>query len=218
LTVNEIIHSATVEQLIHWWHLDEPPKWAASTQLFLDKLASAMRRVGPEGVQFLKTQSGAQDDTRKKFLAINSLVARKIADEDVIGYILSAFRKDHPGWKASALDWFTSIKHFPLKRAEVEPLLTADGELRAAAMLYLSQAYPAEAAEILGDGLRSRDKWARGKACSEAGFRNIRELKDEVAGLLEDEDEYVARSAQIGIEMFELRVRYPEERLLADDD
>ena len=78
-------------------------------------------------------------------------------------------------------------------------------------MLYLSRAYPADAAGILGDGLRSRDKWVRGKARSEAGFRNIREIRDEVAGLLDAEDDYVSRSAEIGIEMFDLKALHPEE-------
>jgi hypothetical protein len=106
----------------------------------------------------------------------------------------------------------------PLKRSEVERLLASGDELQAAAMLYLSHAYPVEAAGILGDGLRSRDKWVRGKACSEAGFRNIRELRGEVASLLDDEDAYVARSAHIGIEMFDLKARYPEEWPVTDDD
>jgi hypothetical protein len=104
-----------------------------------------------------------------------------------------------------------------LKRSEVERLLASGDELQAAAMLYLSRAYPADAAGILGDGLRSRDKWVRGKACSEAGFRNIRELRDAVARLLDDEDDYVARSAQIGIEMFDLNALYPEEWPSIDD-
>ena len=85
-------------------------------------------------------------------------------------------------------------------------------------MLYLSRAYPADAAGILSDGSRSRDKWVRGKACSEAGFRNIREIRDAVARLLNDEDDYVARSAQIGIEMFDLKALNPEEWPLIDDD
>jgi hypothetical protein len=218
LTVNETINSAKVGQLIEWWNLNEPPAWANSTHLFLEKLVSALRRVGPEGVQFLKTQAEASGSTKKKYLAISSLVGGKIADDDVIGYTLTAFRNPDPIWKAAALDWFISIEHFPLRRSEVELLLASGDELQAAAMLYLSRAYPADAAGILGDGLRSRDKWVRGKACSEAGFRNIRELRAQVAALLNDEDAYVARSAQIGIEMFDLKARYREEWPSIDDD
>ena len=218
MTINETISSAKVEQLIEWWNLDEPPAWANSTHLFLEKLVSALRRVGPEGVQFLKSQAETDGGAKKKYLAISSLVARKIADDDVIGYILTAFRNPDPIWKAAALDWFISIKHFPLKRSEVERLLASGDELQAAAMLYLSRAYPADAAGILSDGSRSRDKWVRGKACSEAGFRNIREIRDAVARLLNDEDDYVARSAQIGIEMFDLKALNPEEWPLIDDD
>jgi hypothetical protein len=169
-------------------------------------------------VKFLKSQAEADGGGKKKYLAIGSLVARKIADDDVIGYILTAFRNPDPVWKAAALDWFISIKHFPLKRSEVELLLASGDEFQATAMLYLSHAYPADAAGILGDGLRSRDKWVRGKACSEAGFRNIRELRAQVAALLNDEDAYVARSAHIGIEMFDLKERYPGEWPSIDDD
>jgi hypothetical protein len=218
LTVNETINSAKVEQLIDWWSLDEPPEWASSTHLFFDKLASALRRVGPDGVQFLKTQAEADGSTRKKYLAISSLASRKIADDEVVGYILTAFRNDDPGWKEAALHWLISIKHFTLKRSEVEQLLSAGGELQAAAMLYLSRAYPAESAYILSDGLRNADKWVRGTAATEAGFGNLRELRAQVAGLLEDEDRYVARSAQIGIEMFDLKAQYPEEWPSINDD
>ena len=204
LTANETINSASVEQLIEWWSLDERPAWAESTHLFLEKLASALRRVGPEGVQFLKNQAGAEGSAKKKFVAITTLVGLKIVDEDVVAYILSAFRDAHPGWKSAALGWFTAIERFRLNRSEVEQFLVSVDELQAAAMLYLSHAYPAEAARILGDGLTSPDKRVRGTAATEAGFQNIRELRARVAGLLDDEDDYVARSAQIGIEMFDL--------------
>jgi len=218
LTVNETINAASLEQLIEWWSLGAPPAWAESTHLFLDKVASALRRAGPGGVRFLKSQAEAESATKRKYLAIASLVAIKLADEDVIGYALGAFRSADPGWKEASLDWFVSLKHFPLKRSEVERLLAAGGETQAGAMLYLSHAYPAEAARILGDGLRSSEKWVRGTAASEAGFRNIRELRTQVAGLLDDEDAYVARAAQIGIEMLDLYDRYPEDRPLIDDD
>jgi len=115
LTVNETINSAKVEQLIEWWNLDEPPAWANSTHLFLEKLVSALRRVGAEGVKFLKSQAEVDGGGKKKYLAIGSLVARKIADDDVIGYILTAFRNPDPAWKAAALAWFISIKHFPFE-------------------------------------------------------------------------------------------------------
>ena len=49
-------------------------------------------------------------------------------------------------------------------------------------------------------------------------LKNLRELRIHVARLLDDEDAYVARSAQIGIEMFDINDRYPGERPESDDD
>jgi len=208
LSVRETINSATVEQLVEWWNLDDPPEWASETSLFLNFVAGALRRAGEDGVRVLKTEAALDSDTKKRYLAINSLAARKIADRDVVGYILAAFHKDHPGWKARALDWLVSISCFPLERSEVESLQQG-GELEADAMRYLSNAYPDEAVTILSNGLRSTDKWVRGTACTEAGFRNIRELREQVAGLQNDKDDYVARSAQIGVEMFDIAGRSP---------
>ncbi len=203
MTINERIQSASVEELIEWWNLKEPPEWATSTHLFLDKVAGALSRVGPKGIAFLKTQAELEDDTKRKYLAVMNLADSRFADRDVVRYLVSAFRKEHPGWKEVALEGFVSINDFPLARSDVEQLLDVCPE----AMVYLTHAYPSEAVRLLREGLRSDDHSIRGKACTEAGFRNIAELRDEVAALLHDKDDYVARSAQIGCEMFELFAR-----------
>jgi hypothetical protein len=200
MTVNERIQSATVEELIEWWTLEEPPDWAKETHLFLDKLASALSRVGPKGTSFLKSQAETEHNSKKQFLAIYSLACRGVADADVIRYLFAAFRKDHAGWRDAALEGFVSVKHYPLARSEVEAVL----DVSAAAIVYMSYAYPAEAVELLRGGLRSRHHWIRGKACTESGSRNFIELRREVEQLLDDEDDFVARSAQIGCEFFKI--------------
>src|ERR1044072_5283610 len=203
MTINERIKSADINQLIKWWNREHPPQWAKSTHLFFDKVASAMSKAGPSGISFLKSQAESNND-RRRYLAIRSLARKEVADDDVVGFLVRAFYEDHPEWKGFALVGLVSIEKFPLKRREVEELLNHSNKWVAAeAMVYLSQAHPDEAAAILREGLRSSSAIMRGHACSEAGFRNIRELKEEVGGLLKDEESYVARAAKIGRKMFE---------------
>jgi hypothetical protein len=185
---------------MEWWNLEEPPEWASTTHMFLDKVAGALRRIGPKGIAFLKTQAELEEDSRRKHLALRQLAATKVADEDIVRYLLIAFHNDHLGWKEVALEGFVSINHFPLARDEVERLLDVCAE----AMVYLTHASPSETVRLLRRGLQSDDHWIRGKACTEAGFRNIVELRSEVAAFLHDKDDHVARSAQIACEVFEI--------------
>jgi hypothetical protein len=71
-------------------------------------------------------------------------------------------------------------------------------------MIYLCNAYPDEAVDFLRSGLQSKNPALRGNACTEAAFRNLHELKVEIEQLKNDSDEFVARSAQIAIDLFEL--------------
>jgi hypothetical protein len=57
---------------------------------------------------------------------------------------------------------------------------------------------------VLRAGLKSANEIKRGYACTQAGFRNIKALKDEVRELRKDADRFVANSARIGCEMFDL--------------
>ena len=137
------------------------------------------------------------------------------ADGEVLDSLVEAFRfTRHPdprvidGFKTLALEGLMSVERYALGRAEVErSLMSDDGWLAAAAMAYLSRAHVEERVDILRAGMRGRNPKLRGRACTEAGFRNIRELEGEVKALLSDADEYVARSAQIGCEVFELARR-----------
>ena len=209
--LNEEFKSASVSQLIRWWNGDDVPEWSKGMALFLQKTAHALSLAGSEGVEFLRTQVESKD-VSKRAIVLGKLADPRIADEKAAQYLVNAFsekQSDEPeidsGFKTIALNRLVGISYFPLKRGEVESLLEHEDKwLAAAAMVYLSHAFECEAVEILRAGLESRNPAMRAHACTEAGFRNIRQLKEKVALLLKDDDTYVANAAQIGCEMFDI--------------
>jgi hypothetical protein len=211
MNLNEKFENAPVLQLMRWWNGDEIPEWSKETALFLHKTANALGRAGDEGILFLRAQIESED-LHRRYLALSKLANPKTADERIIQCLVEAFRRPPSGdseivagFKILALNSFVRIKQYPLERNEVELLLdNSQRWLAAAAMVYLSHAFESEAVDILRMGLESREPIVRGYACTEAGLRNIRPLKDKVVSLLKDSDEFVARSAQIGCEVFDL--------------
>jgi hypothetical protein len=211
MNLNERFENASVPQLICWWNGIDVPEWSKETALFLHKTANALGRVGDEGVEFLRSQVESED-LHKRYLALNKLANPQTADERIVQCLIDAFRRPPSddseiivGYGTLALHGFVRIGKYPLGRSEVGSLLSNNESwLAAAAMVYLSHAFESEAINILGAGLESRDPIVRGHACTEAGFRHIQPLKAKVVSLLNDSDEYVARSAQTGCDVFNL--------------
>jgi hypothetical protein len=211
MNLHEKYENASVPQLIHWWDGDDVPEWSEETALFLHKTANALGRAGDEGIEFLRSQVGSED-LHKRYLALDKLANPQTADERIVQCLVDAF--SHPpsdnseivdGFKILALNAFVRIGEYPLERSEVELLLdNSQRWLAAAAMVYLSHAFESEAVNILSAGLESGDAIIRGHACTEAGFRKLRPLIDKVESLLKDSDDFVARSAQIACEVFDL--------------
>ena len=210
MDINKNFQNASVPQLIRWWNGDDVPEWSNETALFLHKTANALARAGDEGVEFLKAQIESED-LPKRYLALNRLAYPNTADERIAQCLVDAFRlppsqeaKVVSGFKSLALDGLVRIEQYPLERSEVELLLdNSEKWLAAVAMVYMSHAFEREAVDILRAGLESGNPIMRGHACTEVGFRHIQPLKDKIINLLKDSDEYVARSAQIGCEVFE---------------
>ena len=211
MDINQEIRKASLPQLISWWSGEDVPDWSKATSLFADKIAFALRRKGAEGIQFLKTQIDSKD-IKKRQLVLRALANKETYDDEVVKFLIDAFRIN-PGYDTEVADAFkgvamgclVDIGEYPLDRAEIEALLEhRDKWLSATAMVYLSQACADEAIEILRTGLRSANPIKRGQACIQAGFRNIEKLENEVRELLNDSDDYVARSAQIACEVFDI--------------
>ena len=211
MNLNEKFENASVPQLIRWWNGEDVPEWSKETALFLHKTANALGRAGAEGIEFLRAQVESED-LHRRYLTLNKLANPDTADERIVQYLVDVFTNPPldkaeiiVGFKILALNSFVRIGKYQLERCEVESLLDdSQSWLAAAAMIYLSHAFESEAIDILGAGLESSDPIVRGHACTEAGFRNIRPLKAKVVSLLKDSDEYVARSAQIGCDVFDL--------------
>jgi hypothetical protein len=211
MNLNEKFDSASVPQLISWWNGIDVPDWSKETTLFLHKTANALGRVDDEGVEFLRSQVESED-LHRRYLALNKLAHPQTADEIIAQSLVDAFCRPPSdnseivaGFKILALNGLARIMKYPLERIEVESLLDGNESwLAAAAMVYLSHAFESEAIDILGAGLGSSDPIVRGHACIEVSFRHIQPLKDKVMSLLKDSEEYVARSAQIGCEVFAL--------------
>jgi hypothetical protein len=211
MDINEEIRKASLPQLISWWIGKGVPTWANATALLNDKVAFALRRKGTDGIQFLKTQIDTKD-IRKRYLVLRALADKDTYDDEVVEFLINAFRIN-PGYetgvadafKGVAMDCLVDIGEYPLDRSEIDALLEhKDKWLGASAMVYLSHAFPEETEKILKAGLNNANPKKRGKACTQAGFRNVKELKDDVRMLLKDSDDYVARSAQIACEMFDI--------------
>lgn len=203
MDIKERIKGASLKQLITWWD-GEKPEWAEKTSLFHHWIAVALGEAGPKGTEFLKSQINS-DDLFKRTRALERLAVRGIVDEDIVNSLIELFERDDHRCKTFALANLVRVKQFPLARAEVESLRDHDdGWLAAESMVYLSHACPSDAVNVLRAALQSAKPEVRGGACSEIGFRNIFNLKDEAAALLTDDDVYVANSAQIACEMFDL--------------
>ena len=208
---NQEIQKASLPKLISWWAGENLPDWATATALLHEKVASALRRVGPNGIRFLKTQIES-GDLRKRAVALRALSNKETCDDEVVSFLIDAFRVSSglerqaaDGFKELAMNSLINIEQYPLDRSEVEPLLEhRDKYLAATAMVYLSHAVPDETIGILRSGLRHANPIRRGYACTQAGFRNIHQLKHEVSDLLKDSDQFVSRSARIACEMFDL--------------
>ena len=209
MNINHQIRKAPVSQLIRWWTGEEVPQWASTTSLLHDKVASELSRRGSKGVQFLKAQAGC-GDIRKRCRVLCALARKGSYDSEVENLFTEAFYNEarlEPevalAFQGLALDCFIRVGQFPLGRSAVEPLLEHENRyVSASAMVYLSHKFQEEAIKILKEGLKSSNPIKRGYACTEAGFRNMSELRSEVESLLRDEDDFVARSAQIACDVF----------------
>lgn len=211
MNINEEVQKASLAQLISWWMGQDLPEWANATALFIDKVTFALARKGSDGIQFLKTQVDSED-SKKRQLVLRALADKETYDAEVVKFLIDAFRINQSyesqvadAFKGLAMDCLVEIGEYPFDRGEVEPLLEhKEKYLSATAMVYLSHAFPEETIQILRAGLKSANPIKRGNACTQAGFRNIKELKDEVRELRKDPDRFVANAAQIGCEMFDI--------------
>lgn len=209
MNINHQIRKASVPQLIRWWTGEEIPRWASTTSLFHQKVAAELSRRGSKGVQFLKTQARS-GDIRKRSTVLCALARKGSYDSEVESLFTEAFYNEarlEPeaalAFKELALNCFIRVGLFPLGRSEVELLLEHENRyVSASAMVYLSHKFQEEAINLLKEGLKSSNPIKRGRACTEAGFRNMSELRSEIESLLRDEDDFVARSAQIACDVF----------------
>ena len=210
MDTRKIIQNASLEQLIRWWNGEEIPDWAAGSVLIREKIAPALRSSA-EGIAFLKSRTRSKD-VKEKQRALLFLSHKEVYDDEVKRLLADTFRNADNfetqlalAFKGFVLDCFVALDQYPFERYEVKPLLVCELKGTAAsAMVYLSHAYPEEAVAILRAGLRSDNDYMQANACTEAGFRNIRELREEVAELRKSESWYIANSAKIGCEMFDL--------------
>ena len=208
MDINHQIRKASVSQLIRWWTGEEIPRWAGTTSLH-QKVAAELSHRGSKGIQFLKAQARPRDN-RKRSIVLWALARKGSYDSEVESLFTEAFYNGASlepetalAYKELALDCFIKAGQFPLGRSEVEPLLEHEnGHVSASAMVYLSHKFQEEAVKILKEGLKSSNPIKRRHACTEAGFRNMSELRSEVESLLRDDDEFVARSAQIACDVF----------------
>ena len=208
MPINKEIESSSLEQLTRWWSGEEMPDWAEAYGLVKESVASALRKR-PEGVAFLKSRIKSED-LQEQGKALWFLSRQEICDEEIIGYLIDAFR--NPGdleprmafaFKAMALGGLMTVERYHLEQSEVEELLECGHDDAAArAMVYLSKAFPDDAMRLLRSGLQSPSPIMRAYACTEAGFRDFIELRGEVEGLQRDPHPFVARSALIGYDVF----------------
>lgn len=200
-----------LSQLIRLWRGEEKPDWAKSHALVKESVAYALRKR-PEGIAFLKSCLDS-DDLREQGQALWFLSRKEICDEETVGHLIHFFRKLAEqetkfrfAFKEFALDGLMAVEQYPLERSEVKELLFGESveakDAAAKAMVYLSRAFPEDVIDILRDGLNSINPAKRHHACTESGFRNIIELRDEVQRLQIDQDSYVSRGAKIGMSMF----------------
>jgi hypothetical protein len=213
MSINKETVNFPLSQLILWWSGEEEPAWAKTSGMIRESVAYALRQR-PEGIAFLKSRLKS-DDLKERGKALWLLSRKEVCDEEIVSHLIEAFRNPEGreprirfAFKELALNGLMAVEQYPLERSEVEELLVCEAAdtkaVAAKAMVYLSRAFPEDAIDLLRAGLRSANPMMRANACTEAGFRNVSELRIEVADLRKDPNDYVARSAQIGCEMFDL--------------
>jgi hypothetical protein len=195
------IHDAPFPQLLRWWDGADPPL-AHFGEGFLDEVAYALTRHGPEGIAVLK-RSLSSDDPKRRSAALWFLAYPGLADEEVREALVQAFHNGSRDQVYAALWGFIHLAYFPLRRQQVETLLDdEDQRMSALAMVYLSRALPAEAVKILEAALSSPNPRKREYACDEVGDRGIDELSERLRPLLTDTDGAVAEAARSNLAFF----------------
>ncbi len=191
------IHNAPLDQLLRWWERSESLPGDFDVGGF-DEVAYALAKYA-EGVAVLRKflQSG---DLERRSAALRFLAKPGIADEEVRTVLVRAFGSDDPEFRTIALWGFIDLSFFPLKRADLQPLLDgADQRMAALAMVYLSRACPEDSVAILRDALRSTNPRMREYACDQIGDGEIEALKEEMRILVKDTDPDVAQTAQLNL-------------------
>jgi hypothetical protein len=191
------IHNASLEQLLRWWERSQslPDDFEVGG---FDEVAYALTKY-PEGIAVLRTFLKAGDRERRS-AALRFLAWPGIADEEVRTELIRAFWTADPEFRCIALWGFIHLGFFPLKRADLQPLLDGtDQQMAARAMLYLSRACPEDSVAILRDALRSTNPRMRDYACDEIGDREIEELKEEMRLLINDTDPDVSQTARLNL-------------------
>lgn len=199
---NNIIDDAPIEQLIAWWE-ERIEKSQNSTAPRDDVVARALIRNGNAGICFLKKQVESNDIERRG-RGLFYLAEAGFYDEDILESLVNAFEDVDLRLKETALIGCVKLNKFVLNRQKVIQELNHDNEFLAVeAMIYLSNAYPSEAVEILREGLQSISPIKRGRACVEAGKMHIFQLKDDVERLLRESDTYVSNMADVALTFFD---------------
>jgi hypothetical protein len=194
---------AGLPQLKEWWESKTPPDWAESRDSLLEEVGYALTRQGPEGVAFL-TDYAKRGDEGQRPMAVYFLGIKRFINGNILTLITDAFHQEDAGLKTSALWALVNVETYVLNRQDVEELLSSsDDRLSALAMVYLSRAYPAEAVEMLRQGLLSDNPRKREYACDEIGDRVISELREGVAQALNDPHPDVRESAKSNLEILD---------------
>ncbi len=196
-------------QLIKWWTGEEVPEWGGT--IVRVRIAGALRST-PEGIAFLKSRTESEDQIERSH-AFTSATGRETCDEEWMNKLVAYYHeadsfdaKLAEGVRQTALRCFVQAKRFPIPRNEVESIMnsaTASGESRRAAFLYLTSSFPDEAPFLLRAGLASESREIQATAITEAGFLGFVELEDEIRGMPDGDDWFIANSIQIACEMFD---------------
>lgn len=206
----EQVRQAPITQLIGWWNGNLPDGVESRVRFHIEVARTLRRR--PEGLAFLKHQA-LSADMKKRARALMDLTYEECLDEEVISYFLAAFDSSEPPLKWCGLSCLRRIKYYLLNHDEVEGLFAQHehlyGDLAVEAMLYLAEAFPAEAAAILKRGLQSDNRSIRGQACDGVSENRVYELLPDVEQLVNDTDWYVATEAKAATEMLRFFRKHP---------